>query len=85
MGKGTRPEPDYEILFLCQDGKTPLLARRKRAKRPAIIRVDIWAKKTWTYWQEKKISFHDSSEAREWASKHGFDGIKIICENWNQS
>lgn len=48
--------------------------------RKAIIHVNVWKVGAWTYHQEEKVKFRNLADARSWASKHGFDGIKVEIE-----
>lgn len=59
------------------------IPKRKAVK--AQIYVDIWVKKVWTYHNERKLTFTKLCDAREWASKQGFDGIQIHIEDWRKS
>jgi hypothetical protein len=54
-----------------------------KAPPKAIVFVQMWAKpgkRLWVYHNEEKMYFRSCSDARQWASKQGFDGVKFVCD-----
>jgi hypothetical protein len=56
----------------------PIPIRKPPVK--AIIRVNVWKAGCWTYHHGEKVTFKRLPEAREWATKNGYDGIKCQYE-----
>jgi hypothetical protein len=51
-----------------------------KAGRKAIVYSIMWAKpgrRLFTFHSEEKIYFDSCGQARAWAAKHGFDGVKF--------
>jgi hypothetical protein len=51
--------------------------KRKHDPRKATIHCNVWKTDYWTYHQEEKVKFKKLDQARDWAKKHGYDGIWI--------
>lgn len=53
---------------------------RKRDRRKATIHCNVWKIGCWTYHQEEKVKFKNLDQSRDWAKKHGYDGIHVELE-----